>query len=156
MERDWTQKPAHYAARFEEWQFNWIAPWNNRQLVNSSVAAKDGPTRTAHVRPNLRKPLPAVKRLIIPAPGVAQSSIQFVETHQVRVVRRREKKSGAGARDSPHFAQRFSYIRNMLDGFAGNYQVKRFISERQSLGIALNERRQSSVPKRLQFFPADA
>src|SRR5260370_16440903 len=121
MERDWTQKPAHHAARFEEWQFNWIASRYNRQLVNCSVAAKNGPTRTAHVRPNLREPLAAIKRLVIPAPGVAHSGIQFVETHQVRIVRSCEKKFGTGARDSPHFAQRFPRIRNIPDDFAPNY-----------------------------------
>src|SRR5467141_283556 len=131
MERDWTQKPAYYAARFEEWQFNWITPRYNRQLVNCSVGAKNGPTRTAHVRPNLREPLAAIKRLVIPAPGVAHSSIQFVEAHQVRVIRSCEKKFGAGARDSPHFAQCLPHIGNMLDGFAGNYQIKRLIGERQ-------------------------
>src|SRR5260370_19966188 len=138
MECDWTQKPAHYAARFKEWQFNWIAPRYNRQLVNCSVAAKNGPTRAAHVRANLREPLAAVKRLVIPAPGVAHSSIQLVEAHQVRIVRSCEKKFGAGSRDSPHFAQRFPHIGNMHDGFAGNYQIKGFVGERQRLGIALN------------------
>src|SRR5260370_26561071 len=138
MECDWTQKPAHYAARFKEWQFNWIAPRDNRQLVNCSVAAKNGPTRTAHVRANLREPLAAVKRLIIPATRVAHSRIEIIETHQVCVVRSCEKEFGAGTRDSPHFAQRFPHIMNMRAGFAGDNQIKTLIGERQRLGVALN------------------
>src|SRR5260370_14402065 len=156
MERDWTQKPAHHAVRFEEWQFDWIAPGNDRQLVNCSIAAQNAPTSAAHVPANLREPLTAVKWLVIPAPGVAHSRIEIIETHQVRVVRGSEEKLGAGTRDAPHFAQRFSHTGNMFDGFAGDYQVKRFISERQSLRVALNKRRPSSVPQRLQFFQADA
>src|SRR5260370_29040219 len=147
MERHWTQKPTHQAARFEERQFNWIAPRNNRQLVNCSIAAQNAPTSAAHVPANLHEPLTAVKGLVIPAPGVAQSRIEIIETHQVRLVRCSEKKLGAGTRDAPHFAQRFSYIGNMLDGFAGDHQVNRFISEGQSFGVTLNKRRPTSVPQ---------
>src|SRR5260370_27795760 len=58
------------------------------------------------------------------ASGMAHFGIEFIQTHQVEVIGRSEIEQAAGARDTSHFADGGRRIGEMLDGLAGNHNVK--------------------------------
>jgi hypothetical protein len=61
------------------------------KLVNRPVRVQDPPACPVHKFANLRKPLPAVKRLVVFSAWMANQRIEFIKTHEIRVVGRRQE-----------------------------------------------------------------
>jgi len=130
---------AHGATGFESLPANGVVARKNRELMDSAVGAKNGPTGVADAFENLREPLTAVERLIVLAMGVAEASVQLVEAHKIGVVGSGQKEFALGTGDAMHFGKGGGSIGQVLDGLAGDDHVKRVRSERKILRVALGE-----------------
>src|SRR5712692_10406347 len=119
-----------------------VAARDERKLMHGAVGTKNGPADAADPAVNLRKPLAAVEGLVVPARGMAEARVDFVETHEIKVVGSGEEEPAAGAGDAVHLDDSSLHLRQVLDCLAGDHGVKGVIGKRQALRIALDKRRQ--------------
>jgi hypothetical protein len=107
--------------------------------MDGAVGVEDGPSGAADPAVDLREPLAAVERLIVATMGVAEARVDFIEAHEIEIVGSGEEKTAAGASDAEHFAEGILNARKMLDGFAGDDDVKGIVGEGEVLCVPLNE-----------------
>src|SRR5215472_117891 len=121
------------------------------KLVYRSIRAEDGPTSLAYPLVNLQNPLATVKRLIVCASRMADSRIQVVQAHQIQIVWCRQIELPTKFCNSMHFLNGGSYIGNVLNCFARNYQIKGIVAKRQTRGVALDKHSGCVAFDRRQF-----
>ncbi len=66
--------------------------------------------------------------------------VNFVETHEIRIVGRGQIKCATRARNAMHFAKGSHHAGQVFNGLAGNHDVEGVVRKGQALRISLNER----------------
>ena len=148
--REGAEEFAEGARGFEGLPAEGVAAGNEGKLMDGAVGAEDGPASAADPAMDLREALAAVEGLIVPAMGMAEARVDFVEAHEIEIVGSGEEKTATGASDAKHFAEGVLNAGKMLDGFAGDDNIEGVAGEGEVLRIALDERsgwRQAVVAK---------
>ena len=72
--------------------------------MDGSIGPQDGPTAPLHPVVNLRKPLAAVKGLIVLTSRVTKERVDFIKAHKIKIVRGRQKKFSSVTCNAVHLA----------------------------------------------------
>lgn len=137
--REGGEEFAKGARGFERLPAERVAAGDEGKLVDGAVGAEDGPAGAADPAMDLREALAAVERLIVAAMGMAEAGVDFVEAHEIKIVGSGEEKTSTRASDAEHFAESVLNPGKMLDGFAGDEDVERIVSEGEILRVTLND-----------------
>ena len=72
--------------------------------MDGAIRPQDGPAAPLHPIVNLRKPLAAVKGLIVLTSWVAQERVDFIKAHKIKIVRGRQEKFSSATCNAVHLA----------------------------------------------------
>src|SRR5260370_2450540 len=71
---------------------------------------------------------------------MSEMCVNFVETHEIRIVGRGQIKCATRARNAMHFAKGSHHAGQVFNGLAANHDVEGVVRKGQTLRISLNER----------------
>ena len=92
--------------------------------MNGSVRANNFPPGPSYELADLWEKEPFIKRLRRLQPGMSYGSVNQVKPHEVQIIRCGEVEHASRLADAIHFAHGRARIRNVLDRFAGDYDIK--------------------------------
>src|SRR5579864_8135807 len=136
--RKGTQETTNRAVRFQPGELNGIPAGNKWELMNGSIGSNNFPSRSSYKIADLREKKPFVKRLRRLQAGMPDGSVNQVKPHEVQIVRGRQIEHASGLADAVHFAHGRARIRNVLDRFAGNDEVKSIFFKGHVLRVGLH------------------
>ena len=106
--------------------------------MDGSVRANNFPPRPSYELADLREKETFVKRLRRLQSGMPYGSVNQVETHEVQIIRRGEVERAPRLADTIHFPHGRARVRNVLDRFAGDDDVKSIIVKGHLLRVGLH------------------
>jgi len=141
MERQWTQNASHNSIRFKRQYHQWIVAGPDWKLMNDAVRMDNRPSGAFEHSADLGEQENAIERLVRAGSNTTASKtrVNAIQPHGVEIIRRRQIEQPAGSAYARHFLESRQGVRQMLNCFAGNYNVERLAGEREPLCVCLRE-----------------
>src|SRR5208283_2915665 len=133
------QQFSQHRIRVEALDAYGIPTREERELMDDAIRPQKPPPGLPQEAARLKEKLKAIKWLVRSPMGVADLSIEFVQAHEIEVVRCCEKQHSARLGNSVKLSHTFHRVGQVFDRLAGHKYVKTIVGKGQGISVTLNK-----------------